>query len=1180
MDRKTAQEQADYLQSACAGKPELRRRVEELLRAHEEASSFLAEPSVPMDTVAAGLIREGPGTLIGPYKLLEQIGEGGFGLVFMAEQQKPVRRKVAVKVLKPGMDTRHIIARFEAERQALALMDHAHIARVLDAGETATGRPYFTMELVRGIPITDYCDKNGLTPRQRLELFLTVCHAVQHAHQKGIIHRDIKPSNVLITLHDGTPVAKVIDFGIAKALGQQLTDKTLYTGFAQLIGTPLYMSPEQAEMSGLDVDTRSDIYSLGVLLYELLTGTTPFDKERLGKAAYDEILRIIREEEPATPSTRLSTMGEAATAVSERRQSDPKRLSQLLSGELDWIVMKALEKDRNRRYETASAFAADVQRYLQDEPVAAGPPSMWYRYRKFARRNRVPLTMAAVVTAAVLLVAGTIGWVVRDRGARQAALEDVFGRASDEAGALIRSGNWPEALAVIERSENLLIASGRQRQGLPSGLQELARDLGMARRLEEIHSQPGRVPEMSGAPSAEREGPQLGASRSAFRAPPLKEDYFTGRDVDAAYVRTFQDYGIDVATLPPAESAERIRRRSIRLELSRALDFWSSMRRRIGHEAAKECDWQRLLEIAKAADPDPWRNPLRDALLLGDLQALKALAASADICKRPPETLHLLGWALKELGAAEHAVALLRQAQRQYPDDLWLNDALGWFCFSALRPRQYDDSVRFYTAALALRPHNPYITYAIGRTLLWKGSLPEAIAHFTTTLQLKEDLLECWWGRGEAYAKLGQGDRSLADFSRAIELDPKNFFNWYNRGWACVNLKKWQQAVADSSKAIELDAAYADAWFNRGWAHGNLGRWDNALADFSKVIDLAPNYVDAWSNRGWVYGNLNQWDKAVANYSQAIKLDRNKASAWSARGFAQGRLGKLHEAVPDFSRAIELDSKDAELWRNRGVVYVKLAQWEKAIGDFSQALKLDAKWAPAWNSRGMCYSNLGQADKALADFSQAIKIDASRAAAWTNRGIIYSNLKQWDKALADFSKAIERDSQYADAWLHRAGAFGKQGQWDKAVADYFKLIELKPKNAAQHNMLAWLLATHADAKVRDARRAVELAQNAVKLAPKEGDFWNTLGVALYRADDWRGALEALGKSTQLQGENVIDSFFQAMAHWQIGDKERARTCYDRAARLMHKKQANHEELRRFRAEAARVLGLEKKEKDR
>ena len=262
-------------------------------------------------------IREHVGATIGPYKLMEQIGEGGFGLVFVAEQERPIRRKVALKIIKPGMDTRDVIARFEAERQALALMDHPNIARVLDAGTTDSGRPYFVMELVRGVPITDYCDQNQLTPRERLELFVAVCHAVQHAHQKGIIHRDIKPSNVLVTLHDGRPVVKVIDFGVAKALHQTLTEQTIYTRFAQMIGTPLYMSPEQAEMSGLDIDTRSDIYSLGVLLYELLTGTTPFDKQRLAKAAYDELLQIIREEEPPKPSTRLSQS--TATLPHDRR---------------------------------------------------------------------------------------------------------------------------------------------------------------------------------------------------------------------------------------------------------------------------------------------------------------------------------------------------------------------------------------------------------------------------------------------------------------------------------------------------------------------------------------------------------------------------------------------------------------------------------------------------------------------------------------------------------------------------------------------------------------------------------------------------------------------------------------------------------------------------------------------
>ena len=395
-----APDRAALLNRECAGDPELRAGVEKLLAAHDDLAEL---PSPPEPTCAYAPIAEKVGTKIGPYLLREQIGEGGFGQVFVADQMEPVKRKVALKVIKPGMDTREVINRFEAERQALALMDHPNIARVLDAGATDSGRPYFVMELVRGVPITEYCDKNQLAPRERLDLFVTVCQAIQHAHLKGVIHRDIKPSNVLVTSHDGKPVAKVIDFGVAKAIHQQLTERTIYTNFAQMIGTPLYMSPEQAEMSGLDIDTRSDIYGLGVLLYELLTGTTPLEKKRLAKAAYDEIRRLIREEEPPKPSTRLSST-DLIASIAAQRDTEPAKLSKLMRGDLDWITMKALEKDRTRRYETANGLARDIQRYLSDEPVEACPPSATYRLRKFAKKNRVALTTASTITA--LLVAG------------------------------------------------------------------------------------------------------------------------------------------------------------------------------------------------------------------------------------------------------------------------------------------------------------------------------------------------------------------------------------------------------------------------------------------------------------------------------------------------------------------------------------------------------------------------------------------------------------------------------------------------------------------------------------------------------------------------------------------------------------------------------------------------------
>jgi len=416
-------EQQEFLEQACAGNEKLRAEVDALLKWHEEAGDFLEVPPVDPDLTVQTSAVEGSGTVIGRYKLLEKVGEGGMATVYMAEQKRPIRRRVALKIIKLGMDTKQVIGRFEAERQALAMMDHPNIAKVLDAGTTETGRPYFVMELVRGLPITEFCDKKSLTTCERLELFISVCQAVQHAHQRGIIHRDIKPSNVLVTLHDGEPVAKVIDFGIAKAVNQQLTEKTVFTRYSQMIGTPEYMSPEQAEMSGLDIDTRTDVFSLGVLLYELLTGTTPFDSDYLLSKGYGEMQRIIREEEPTRPSTKVSTLGEALADVAKHRKTSPELLCKLIRTDLDWIVMKTLEKDRNRRYESVSEFSADIKRHLGDEPVLAGRPSRIYRMRKFVQRRRALVVAVSTVAIAVLVgfIVSTTMYVKAKRSAKREA---------------------------------------------------------------------------------------------------------------------------------------------------------------------------------------------------------------------------------------------------------------------------------------------------------------------------------------------------------------------------------------------------------------------------------------------------------------------------------------------------------------------------------------------------------------------------------------------------------------------------------------------------------------------------------------------------------------------------------------------------------------------------------------
>lgn len=397
-------QRAAYLDSACANDPNLRRKVEELLNAHAQVGEFLEpQPQSTQVYLPHGQAQTKEGVLIGNrYKLLEKIGEGGMGEVWVADQTDPIKRRVALKLIKPGMDSRSVLARFEAERQTLAVMDHPNIAKVLDAGTTGDGRPYFVMELVKGTPITELADARKLTPTERLALFVPVCQAIQHAHMKGIIHRDIKPSNVLVELHDDRLVPKVIDFGVAKAVGQQLTEKTIYTGFGALVGTPTYMAPEQATFNTIDIDTRADVYALGVVLYELLAGSPPIESERLKKAALDEVLRIVRDEEPPRPSQRLST-SETKASIAVTRGSEPMKLSQLMRGELDWIVMKALEKDRTRRYESANGFAADIQRYLAGEQVQAVPPSLGYRLKKVYKRNR---PAALIGTAFTTLIVG------------------------------------------------------------------------------------------------------------------------------------------------------------------------------------------------------------------------------------------------------------------------------------------------------------------------------------------------------------------------------------------------------------------------------------------------------------------------------------------------------------------------------------------------------------------------------------------------------------------------------------------------------------------------------------------------------------------------------------------------------------------------------------------------------
>lgn len=1063
LQKPNAADRKAYLDESCRGDAQLRQEVEALLREHAQLGSFLEAPVLPgsaelqeLHAKAAespGLPvyayqeppREGPGSFLGPYKLLEQIGEGGFGLVFMAEQRQPVRRKVAIKILKPGMDTRQIIARFEAERQALALMDHPNIAKILDAGETSTGRPYFVMELCRGVPITEFCDENALTTRERLELFVSVCHSVQHAHQKGLIHRDIKPSNVLITLHDAAPMVKMIDFGIAKALGQQLTDKTLFTGFAQLLGTPLYMSPEQASMSDQDIDTRSDIYSLGVLLYELLTGLTPFDKDRLRDAGLD-LRRIIREEEPPKPSTRLSTVGKASTTISARRKSDPKKLCQLFRGELDWIVMKSLEKDRSRRYQSAGAFAADVQAYLLDEPVHACPPSVAYRLRKFARRHRTMLQSGLAASLFLLLAAGAIGWSVRDRAARRSATAQSIDDSLYQATECMKQRRWQDAQVLVRRAEDLLGEGGDQARQAHVG--QLIADLAMVARLDELR----------------------------LHVKSLKESNEDPGPTDPDYASAFRGYGIDIESLDAHEAAERVAERAIFLELALALDNWA-----VGLKAAQPRErqrWMRLLTIARLADPDPWRQNLRLALENGNLNSLQDLARSALPVNLPVVSLVHLASALRAAGALPDALAILNQAQGYYPADFWLNHELA-YCLEASRPPQLWDALRYFTVAAALRPQSARLQLALSRVHRQLGRYDDAVAACERATRLQP-------GFGGAYINLAIERQTKGSIDAAIRAIQENYLPPSPNLAAIVSRprnaqigKREVEAVIDAHRrAIALQSDDANAYYNLGVTLENLGRIDEAIPLYEKTLQLYPQYAAAHYNLGRIFRQRNQSaaallhlekavrlqpgnvkahialgsayraneqeEEATVSYRKAIDVDPTNASAHYHLGLSLRAQQRLDEAAAAYRDALRCDPRDTWSMVNLGHLLVEQLQINAGIDLYRRAIDVGPAGPAAHIGLGAALMKKGRTNDAIAVYQQAIRFWPTKAMAHYNLGNALLVIERWEEALAAFEEAIRLQPHYPEAYCNRGKALWHLGRMADALASYRQGHELRP----------------------------------------------------------------------------------------------------------------------------------------
>jgi eukaryotic-like serine/threonine-protein kinase len=1049
-----------YVGQACGGDAALEQQVGHLLQVHREAGSFLDRPAAavgatgaftpaPGEEAAAVPLRERPGTVIGPYKLLQQIGEGGMGTVFLAEQTHPVQRKVALKVIKAGMDSRQVIARFEAERQALAMMDHVNIARVLDAGATESGRPYFVMELVHGMPITKYCDDNRLTPRERLELFVPVCQAIQHAHQKGIIHRDVKPSNVMVTLYDGQPVPKVIDFGVAKATEQKLTERTLFTQYGAMVGTLEYMSPEQAEMSALGVDTRSDIYSLGVLLYELLTGNTPLTHKRMKEAAYAEILRMIKEEEPPRPSTRLTDSGEALASISAQRHMEPAKLTKLVRGELDWIVMKALEKDRTRRYETANGFAADVQRYLADEPVLACPPSAGYRLRKFARRNKAGLATATALGLAVLVAVGSLGWGVRDRAAHRASISGQVEHALAEVDERHRQGRLSEAIQAAHKAVGLAEAGGPA--DLRARAQVVLNELELVAELSEVRNQ---APDQSGAVT------------------------------DADYAGAFHRHGLDVEDLRPAEAADQLADRPTAVELAAALDHWAGVLRR--HPALGADRWKHLVAVARAADPDPWRNRLRAAAGQKEARLPGELAAADETFGQPVTSLALLGRALAEGGDRVGAIAFLRRAQREHPGDFHLAGDLAALLVK-LDPTARDDAVRFCTAAVAIRPDSPSARSRLAFALTRDGRPDDAIAECRTALALKP---------GFATAHI-------------------------NLGVALMHKKLYDAAIAEHREALRLQPDSGMAHTNLGQALRAKGLHDEAIAEYRAAIAAEPDNHLAHNNLGAILCDVRRdYDAAIERFREAIRLEPGFPHAYKNLGIALSKKGAHDQAIPEFEQAIRLKPDYAHAFNGLGAAYLSQNRFDEAAGAFRKAVLLELE--PGF------YCNL--------------------AAAVEGQGMP-------DQALVVLREAYRLDPRYPQARDRLPRALDRR---------------------------AWELANGADPSGGDRKRAIELAAEAVRIAPDHAGYSYTLGVAHYRAGNWTAAIEAHRSTLRLRRpgspETGFTELYLALAHWKRGDRAEARQWFDQADQWVEKNQPDNKGLHRFRSEVAGELGV-KEQKD-
>jgi serine/threonine protein kinase/Tfp pilus assembly protein PilF len=980
----SAAQRATFLDQACGGDAALRGRVDGLLSEHENLGSYLEVPAAAMAVATIEPAIKRPGARIGRYRLLEQLGEGGMGTVWVAEQTEPVKRRVALKLIKPGMDTRQVLSRFEAERQALAVMDHPNIAKVFDGGMTEEGRPYFVMEYVKGVPITEYCDNARLSIRERLDLFVPVCQAVQHAHQKGIIHRDLKPSNILVCLYDGIPIPKVIDFGLAKAISQPLTEHTLYTAHGLMVGTPLYMSPEQAEFNNLDVDTRTDIYSLGVILYELFTGTTPLEKRQFKDAALQEILRLIKEVEPPKPSAKLSSSA-SLPSIAAQRSLEPAQLSRLVRGDLDWIVMKSLEKDRSRRYETANGLARDIARYLNDEPVEASPPSAAYRLQKFVRRNKRTLATAALVGLMLMVTCGALVWQTQERWRRQAeadrklaATEQGIGQALDQAAqaraalhaALRGPGGVQELLNQPARWEVLhktAYAALGQAKVLAAGTDgRLA--LPLSQRLEELDREL----------AADEADFQLALRLEEIRleAATWTEGQFNSAGALREYPLAFVEAGLAIEPGRKEHLAVQIARSAIKDQLLAALDDWAlHARRKQQLELAHA-----VLAVARLADQDPWRDQVRDPARWNESQTTSQSAQQAQrdpdlLASLTPQMIVAISWRLP----AEEGATWLRKAQALHPADFWINFDL------AQRLRQVKgkdhEAIGFYRAALAARPNNTAVLNNLGVALADTKDLPAAIDTFNRALAIDPQFTLAWNNLSNTLRKQKDLPAAIDVCKKALAINPRSASTWNNLGHALLDQTDVPAAIDAYNKALAIDSQYAYAWNGIGNALLDQKDFAAAIDAYRRALAIDPQLAQPWYNLGNALRDQKDLPAAIDAFKSALAIDPEYVEAWVNLGNVQRIQKNLPAAIEAYRKALAINSQFAPAWENLGNAFNDQKNLPAAIEAHRKALSIDPEAPTASLNLGLDHRALaaeywksGRLEEAEKHFKQALEL--------------------------------------------------------------------------------------------------------------------------------------------------------------------------------------------------------------